>query len=499
MDGRRPVIVGVGQITQRRPDAATSGGVIDLMADALTAAADDCGVPSVLAELALVGAIASMSTQYVDAARLVAQRTGATHATTLRCSIGGNTPLQLLGLLASEIQAGQLDVAAIVGAEAFATKRAARKAGVVREWPANDLDAQPDRLMGSDEMGSSAMEVSNGLLLPSVIYPLLENALRAHTGRTVAEHQRVIAELWSRFSAIGATNPHAWTPERKSVDFLLATGPDNRPTAFPYSKWLNANMGVDQGAALIVCSVDAARRMGVPTDKWVFPRAVANANDHWYVSTRPALHVSPAIAAAGRLAGQLGGSAVDDAALIDLYSCFPIAVELGADALGLSLDDPRGLTVTGGLTFGGGPGNSYVTNSLASLVTKLREVPAGSLALATGLGWYATKHSVGYLANDPGPGPFASGSAQHDVERASQPRSEDADYLGPATVVSNTVVYDRDGQPAQTIVLVDTPDGARSVATSPSSEFAGLATTDEFIGSKVEVAVGTNGREVIAG
>ncbi len=64
--------------------------------------------------------------------------------------------------------------------------------------------------------------------------------------------------------------------------------------------------------------------------------------------------------------------------------------ELGIDPFG----DARPLTVTGGLTFAGGPGNNYVTHSIATLVERLREDP-DALGLATAVGWYLTKHAVG--------------------------------------------------------------------------------------------------------
>ena len=64
-------------------------------------------------------------------------------------------------------------------------------------------------------------------------------------------------------------------------------------------------------------------------------------------------------------------------------------------------DDPaRPLTLTGGLTFGGGPGNNYTTHGIAAMVTALRADP-GAVGLVTGLGWYATKHAVGVLASRP--------------------------------------------------------------------------------------------------
>ena len=103
-----------------------------------------------------------------------------------------------------------------------------------------------------------------------------------------------------------------------------------------------------------------------PTERWVFPLAGADGNDHWFISERPELHRSPAIRLAGAAALEQAGLGIDDIAFVDLYSCFPVVVQMAAHELGLAVDDPdRPLTLTGGLTFGGGPGNNYTSHGIA--------------------------------------------------------------------------------------------------------------------------------------
>ena len=209
--------------------------------------------------------------------------------------------------------------------------------------------------------------------------------------------------MWSRFSEVAAANPYAWLRQARTADEIITTVDDNRMIAYPYNKLLTANMQVDQGAALIMCSAAAATSAGVPRDRWIFPLSGADADDHWFLSHRFDFHSSPAIRLAGATALSLAGAAIDEMTHVDLYSCFPSAVEIAAAELGLPDDDPsRPLTVTGGLTFGGGPGNNYGTHALASMVGTLRADP-GSLGLVTGLGWYLTKHSVGIYGTEPRP------------------------------------------------------------------------------------------------
>src|SRR5581483_1579723 len=156
---------------------------------------------------------------------------------------------------------------------------------------------------------------------------------------------------------------------------LLAATPGNRPVSLPYRKLLTANLQVDQATAVIMCSAGAAQANGVPRDRWVFAHASAYASDEWFMTERAQLAASPAINAAGHAALEHAGRAVDDVAYIDLYSCFPSAVQIAAAELGVTSTEDRPLTVTGGLTFAGGPGNNYAGHSVATAIRKLRDDP----------------------------------------------------------------------------------------------------------------------------
>jgi acetyl-CoA C-acetyltransferase len=203
----------------------------------------------------------------------------------------------------------------------------------------------------------------------------------------------------------------------------------------------------------------------VPEDRWVFPLAGADANDHWFISHRPELHRSPAIRLAGAAALELAGVGIDDVGPIDLYSCFPCVVQMAAHELGLPADDPaRSLTLTGGLTFGGGPGNNYASHGIAQAVGALRTEP-GSVGMATGLGWYATKHSIGLYASRPpshkGHQPFAWRNVQDEVDALPQCRV-DSGATGAVRVETYTVAFDRDGNPERGILACRTADDSRA-------------------------------------
>ncbi len=231
---------------------------------------------------------------------------------------------------------------------------------------------------------------------------------------------------------------------------------------FPYTKLMNSNNNVEQSAGLILCSVEAARSMGVPAERWVFPHSGTGAHDHWYVSNRANLHSSPAIRLAGARALELAGTAPDELAHVDLYSCFPSAVQIAADELGL--DPERQLTVTGGMSFAGGPWNNYPMHGIATMAGILRDDP-DALGLCTANGGYTTKHAFGVYGARPPAAGFRHDDLQAEVDAL--PRREEAgDYAGDVTVDSYTVMHDRDGDPETALVAVLTPTGARGWGSS---------------------------------
>ena len=468
LDPRTPVIVGVGQ-SLRKPNVADLDGIaepVDVIADVLRAT----GVPDALLRRAdSVRIVDFLSWQYVNAAALVAERLGASPRETVRSAVGGNSPQMLVNDTAQAIQRGELDVVLIAGAEAVYTRSLARKADVSLKWTTRDDEAaagRPEpRIIGIDKPGTSDTEQARGLFLPTNIYPIFESAVRAANGRTLAEHTAVIAGLWSRFSAVAAKNPYAWQPEFLTPEQIATPSPENRMVGFPYTKVMNANIQTDQAAGLVMCSIEAAEKAGIPRDRWVFPWSGADAHDHWYISNRWSLADSPGMEENGRAALGLAGVGIDEVAHVDLYSCFPVAVEVGAASLGIGLDEPdRPLTMTGGLTFGGGPGNNYVTHGIASLYAGLVADP-GSIGIATANGWYHTKHSIGVYSTDPPrTGSHRWESPQAAVDgRPSRVAVEVADgYEGPATVEAYTVTHERDGSPALGIVAALLPDGRRA-------------------------------------
>ena len=455
---------------------------LQLMTAALLAAAEDCDgaqpggrAPAgrtLMARADSIRVVASLGWSTTNPALLVAERLGFVEgeepAELMVSSIGGNNPQALMHQACLAISRGELDVVLVTGAEAMYARALARRdpGRPWLEWASQPQGTPPATLFGVEKAGATDLELQRGVALPVHAYPLFENALRAAKGWTLQEHRARIGALWSRFSEVAAGNPHAWIRTARTPDEIVTPTPNNRMVSFPYPKLCTANMQVDQGAAYIVCSVAAARAAGVPEERWVFPLAGADGNDHWFISERPELHRSPAIRLAGGAALEQAGLHVDEVAFIDLYSCFPAVVEMAAGELGLALDDPdRPLTLTGGLTFGGGPGNNYATHGIASAVAALR-------ARAGHRRPRQRPWLVRLEALLRGVRLAAAGPRRHPTVRVADvqpavdalPRcSVDPEATGAVRVETYTVTFDRDGAPERGHPRVPHPGGHPSL------------------------------------
>ena len=516
VDPSTPVVVGVGQVTNR-PGTEGEGSLTDrpeplgLMLDAVAAAVEDCdgaapggSAPAGRALLARTGSLRvvnPLSWPYLDPGSLLAEGLGIEPDQVLVTTTGGNHPQALVNATALAIGRGELDVAVIAGADCFYTQAAARRhpERPLLPWTVQAADTEPADTFGSDRRGTTRSEEERGLDLPIHVFPLFENALRAEAGRTLPEHLAHIGGIWSRCSEVAAGNPQAWLQEPWAAEDLTTPSESNRMIAYPYTKLLTADIQVDQGAAVILCSAAAAEAAGVPRDRWVFPLAGADAEDHWFLSHRADFHSSPAIRLAGAAALALAGIPVDAVDHVDLYSCFPAAVEIAAAELGLPVDDPgRPLTVTGGMTFAGGPGSNYGSHSLARTVTALRAAP-GTIGLTTGLGWYVSKHSIGCYGTEP-PGTVrvdpdllpagtvvehAGGFAWADPQAAvgSLPQcAPDAEARGEVTVETYSVPFGRDGSPERAVVACRTLEGRRAWAHVTDPDQLAVLVTEEGCG-----------------
>jgi acetyl-CoA C-acetyltransferase len=416
----------------------------------------------------------------------MAERTGVVARTRLTPT-GGNIPQKLVHQTALRILSGDIDVVAVVGSEAMHAASLARKSGQRPQWTMQGDEVPRPELVEEDRIPFTTEEYTNGLTQPVDVYPLFENARRARLGWSLDEQRRRLGSLWHQFARVAEQNPYAWMTSAPSAETIAVPSSSNRMVAYPYTKLLVANLPVDMGAAYIMASYGTAVALGVPRDHMVFPQMGADATDHWFVSQRPQFDASPAMSA---IWAQLRdfGARTDELHHIDLYSCFPTVVQTACDVLGIDAwSTTRPPTLTGGLTFGGGPGNNYVTHSIAAMVDRLRSHP-GETGLVTGLGWFSTKHAWGTYSTEPAPSDFQHASVQDRVDALEQVVVRQDD--GPVTVETYTVVHDRSGEPIRLVVAGRHDDGTRVWAKSEDVATMMTAELTEIIGLTAHVRHG---------
>lgn len=478
---RTPVIVAAGQVIERKEG-------VDAVELAARASEVALGSAARLRERVQRLSVVSVVFSPVSArpASELAERLGLRDVDREVSTPGGNLPQWLVTRAASEIAAGRLDATLIAGAEATRSMRASDPDATFMRGPgANRDDRDRDRVVGPSIMGVvGEAEIAVRLFKPAEVYPMFESALAHAAGRSFAQQRAFLGPLMSRFSRVAADHPIAWFRQARTPEQICEIDDDNRLVAEPYPKRMNAFPNVDQGAAVVVTSLAVARELGL-ADGCLYVWSGAD-NTEPAPSMRPDLGDAPAMRIASVAALEAASVGADDLRWIDLYSCFPVAIEVGARGLGVELDDRRGLTLTGGLPFFGGPGNNYSLHAIATLFERLRET--GGLGYIGANGGLLSKHSVGVYGATPPANGFekADTSAQQtEIDAAALPVAKDA--AGAATVVASTVVYGRDGTVCDVPVIATLDDGRRTVAKADATSLERIPPAS-LVGQRIRVS-----------
>jgi acetyl-CoA C-acetyltransferase len=486
---RIPVIIGVGQVSDRTADAQAALDTVGLMEAALRKAHADSG-GGWLAKLESLFLIDHVSFRDAGSADALAERLGVRPRLLGKGSYpGGETPILLLNQAANRIGAGEVSVAAVVGGEALRTEAHRRAAQAPDGRPPNALEEGARRRPQSHRS-------RYGLLTPTTIYPLYENAGRAAYGQSLDEAQGESARLWSLSSKVAADNPDAWLRTARTPEEILEASPSNRPIAFPYNKLMVANSSVNMGAAFIVTSLTAARAAGIAEDRLVYVGLGAAANEPDDVLAREGYDRSIALETSIGRTLALNGLAPSDLDLVELYSCFPTIPKMARRVLDWPLDRPT--TVYGGLTFGGGPIAVPMAHAVACMTEKLRG-QAGGKGLIFANGGYANhNHSIVLTGGANPAAAFPQDfdyQAEADAKRGPAP-SLDETYAGLGAIETYTVFYDRAGEATFGLVVGRTPDGESRFLAKVTDE-AGLTFltdgTAEPVGTKGEAVAGPDG------
>jgi acetyl-CoA C-acetyltransferase len=268
-----------------------------------------------------------------------------------------------------------------------------------------------------------------------------------------------------------------------SADALLSFGPDHRPLAFPYGKWHASQWTVDQSAALLLCSVEAAERLGVDRSRWIFPLVGVDSSAAVSLTKRRDLARWSAMRVLGEAAAERIGRPLAECDHAELYSCFPLAVRVQQRELGLPVDGTP--TVTGGMAFAGGPFNSFVLHATAAMARRLREQPG--LGLVTTVSGMLTKPGLAVWSSELDERPPLVDDLAAAATAATETVPVISGHEGPATIAACTVTYDG-MHPMELIAILDTDDGNRVIAKSTDGDLIARALADELVGTSFVVA-----------
>jgi len=494
---RTPVLIGVGQTVSHWDglDPATAPSPVSLCVAAARAALADTGSGEAVTASVDVIAVVRTNLDSVAGTPPTAERCANPPATVaaelglnvrraIYSTVGGDQPQALVNEFAETIFTGGARTVLLTGAEAIAAMKAAARARIRLDWSASAEGEMEDRGLGKSLL--SEAEIKNGLGFPTQTYPIFEQALRARLGHSRESYRRMISELWSGFSEVAAQNPYAQFPRARAADFLATESDENYAVADPYLKWHVAQDAVNQGAAVILTSVEEAGRLGIPQSKWVYLHGFAQVADK-FVTERPDLSRSRAMELVLEQALRTAGKTAAEIKAFDLYSCFPVAVLIAAEALGLDWRETP-LTVTGGLPFFGGPGNNYSMHAIATMVERLRGDP-GAFGLVLANGGFLSKEAAGVYSTTAKADwtPISSHGLQAKLD--GEPPMPIAALSGEGVVGSYTVTYKK-GVPQRGYVALRSAEG-RTLARAETGHRATLTAlaAEDLLGRTVRVEV----------
>jgi acetyl-CoA C-acetyltransferase len=492
VDPRSPCIIGVAQRTVH-PGTGPSPEPLALWDEVTRRAAQDAHAKGdVLAAADSLQIVYCMAWSYDAPVDRLADSLGINPKHRLYSGIGGTTPQLLVDDAAEAIIRGEMDLAVITGAEALETKRQAKKAGERVQWSFKAENPPPFPF----EAPFHPSETAHNVFQAWLTFPVFDVARRARLGVAPDAYRQAIAELLAPMSKVAASNYYAWFPKERSVDELRDATPANRMVGYPYTKYEISVMDVDMAATVIVASHAKADELGVPMEQRVYLRGWCYATDPVYLAEHRDLFRSPAMVAASAEAFRCAATSIDNVAHIDLYSCFASSVHLACDALGIKGDDPRGLTVTGGLPFAGGAGSNYMLHSIAAMVDVLRADP-GSQGVVSGVGMHMTKHCYAVYSTTPGDVVVPDQKLVQQSLDVRGPVPITDQHNGPVTIASYTVAHGRDGAPEWGLVIGDLGDGSRAYGKVDDVALLAEMEASEFVGATVALVPADGGVNLV--
>ncbi len=501
VEDNTPVILGVGQVTERidqefiglSPEALATKACERALLDTGSANAIRVSVDKLACVRLFADSVPDEFTAFVapfgssnSPPQSIIDQLGMTGVEGLYSRACGDEPQRLIHELSDAVANGEIKGALLCGAEAMATVRHWQRSGRSADWSDAPSGVTEDRGMATDFLYERELN-RHGAHAPIDVYPLLENARRGELGLSKEEYRDQIASLLCHFANVADKNPFSMFQKYKTYEEIATETVKNRMISDPHLKAMVAKDRVNQAAAIAITSFGLAKSLGV-TDRAIFLRGYSDSVE-LPVLERPSLARAPEMREAYQAAMASAGLKVEDLMAFDLYSCFPIAVFCAIDSLGLKSDDLRPLTLTGGLPFFGGPGNNYSTHGIAEMIHLLRAQTSPAHGLIGANGGYLSKHSVGIYSNEPGPFPAAHSNLDRVKKRV---KVEVTCRPSGTSRVESYTIRPKGASPQIIVVSRQERDSRRwvGVADSNNSAVQRFFHDGEPLGARVEAIVG---------
>ncbi len=393
---KTPIIVGISQLKQDKdfPEPVDPVGLIE---KASRSALSDAGPEKLLSLIDTLYMVGIDGYTYKNAPARLCELLNIKPGRSTFPFVGGNYPQKFLNAGAKKIARGESDVILFTGGEAEYAVRRANKGLISLNWPPEE---KPDKYDGGRVLSTSEFENYYNLMLPVGLYTFFETVLKETSGRSWDEHIKHIGTILEHYSKVSSENANAWTQGAYTREEIITPASDNRYICYPYTLRMMANRLVDMAAAIVMTSTETAEKLGIDKEKWIYPMGGADIENIFYVTQRPELITSPAIHHGSRLSLEQAGLSLDDIDIFDIYSCFPSMIQIFQNEIGLKPDDPRGLTITGGLPYFGAPLSNYSMHAVVTAAERIRERPSVK-AFVAALGGINSKPSFGIYGSEP--------------------------------------------------------------------------------------------------
>ena len=471
----RPVVVGIGDIQQKDQFDNLDEALI-LMEKASIKAIKDCENSEITKYIDEVQ-IPKGFWKYRDPGKWIAEKNNFPNVTTTVSKIG-ILQQSLINDACKKIIDGKIKACLIVGGEARYKRIKAQIEN--KNFIETELNENPDFYVKPSDDLNINIEIENLGTMAVGYYAILESAFRCSKNRDFHDHHRNIANVYSKFSKIAKVNKMGWLKESFTSEDILNSSKRNPQMAFPYNKLHCTSWNVNQAAAMILCSEELADKLNINAKKRIYPLASSENNHMIPTLLRQNLFESYGLNLAAKFILDVCKKNNLKPTYYDLYSCFPAAVQMFAEAL--RIKNISSTSLTGGMSFAGGPLNSYVINSTVQLFKKIRENKK-NIGIITGVSGMMTKQSFALWSGEPNcQYEFKDVSLKASKKEIAKELSNKKD--GNGKIIGYTVLNDKNST-KKAVIYVEDISGKRNIIRSYDNEVINKMENNEWVGRNI--------------